>query len=190
MSGKPDPLRPWRRTATRTVHRDRWVHLRADAWETGAGHLLDPWYVLDWAPWVHVVALTADDRLVMVRQFRPGAGASILELPGGMMDPGETDPVAAARRECLEETGFGAAHWAPVASLVNDPAHAGNRIHAVLGTGAAPVAGQRLDHGEEIMVETLPVPVVLAGLAEGLLANANHVGLLLLALRQAGRIGF
>ena len=183
-------LRPWRRQSSRTIHRDRWVHLRAEAWETGAGAVLDPWYMLDWNPWVHVVALTPDDRLVLVRQFRPGVGAGILELPGGMMEPGEADPVAAGRREFREETGHDATAWAPVAALLNDPAHAGNRIHGVLATGAAPAGRQALDHGEEIAVEALPVPVVLAGLAEGIIGNANHVGLLLLALRQAGRIGF
>lgn len=137
-------VRPWRRTGTRTVHRDRWVHLRAEAWTTGGGAVLDPWYMLDWPEIVHVVALTPDDRMVLVRQFRPGAGATVLELPGGMMEPHETDPATA----------------------------------------------QRLDHGEEVAVEVLPVATVLAGLAEGIIGNASHAGGILLALRAAGRIGF
>ncbi|SDB72299.1 NUDIX hydrolase [Belnapia rosea] len=183
-------IRPWRRTGNRTVHRDRWVHLRAEAWETGDGAVLDPWYMLDWADWVNVVALTPDSRLLLVRQFRPGAGAAVLELPGGMVEPGEGDPVAAARREFAEETGHDAPRFELVASLCNDPAHAGNRVHVVLAEGATPSGGQRLDHGEEIALEALPLATVLAGLGEGLIGNANHVGGLLLALRKAGRIGF
>ena len=66
---------PWRRTGSRTALRDGWIHLRAETWETPKGVTLDPWWMLDWADWVHVVALTADDRLVLVRQFRPGAQA-------------------------------------------------------------------------------------------------------------------
>ena len=73
-------VRPWRRTGDRTVHRDRWVHLRAESWESGDGAVLDPWYMLDWPDVVNVVALTPDDRLVLVRQFRPGAGAVVLEI--------------------------------------------------------------------------------------------------------------
>lgn len=183
-------VRPWRRTATRTLLRDRWIHLRADAWETGAGVTLDPWYTLEWQDWVHVVALTPEDRLVLVRQFRPGAGAAVLELPGGIMEQDETDPVAAARREFREETGYDAAEFRPVAALPAEPAHATNRIHFVLAEGAAPAAAQRLAPGEEIAVELHAVGAVLAGLAGGVIGNASHVGGLLLALRQAGRLGF
>jgi len=183
-------LRPWRRVARRTLVRDRWIHMRADAWETGSGVLLDPWYMLEWRDWVNVVALTADDRLVLVRQFRPGAGAAVLELPGGIMEPGETDPVAAGGREFREETGYEAEEFHLVAALSPDPAHATNRIHFVLALGAAPGAAQHLDPGEEIAVELHPVAAVLAGLAEGMLGNASHVGGLMLALRQAGRVRF
>lgn len=183
-------IRPWRRTGTRTVHQDRWVHLRAEAWVTGAGKVLDPWYMLDWADWVHVVALTPDDRMVLVRQFRPGAGAAILELPGGMVEAHETDPVAAGQREFAEETGHAAASWRLVSQLRHDPAHAGNTLHVVLAEGVTPAGAQHLDPGEEIAVETLSVDAVLAGLAEGLIGNAGHVGAILLALRAAGRIGF
>ncbi|MBL6455706.1 NUDIX hydrolase [Belnapia sp. T6] len=183
-------VRPWRWRGDRTVHRDRWVHLRAEAWETAGGTLLDPWYRLDWPGLVHVVALTPEDRLVLVRQFRPGAGAAILELPGGMMEPEETDPVAAGRREFEEETGYAAGSFRLAATLRNDPAHAGNLIHAVLAEGAIPGGAQALDHGEEIAVEELPIATVLAGLAEGVIGNANHVGILLLALRAAGRLSF
>jgi 8-oxo-dGTP pyrophosphatase MutT (NUDIX family) len=185
--------RPWRRAATRSLVRDRWIHLRADTWVTGGGVALDPWYMLDWPDWVQVVALTPDDRLVLVRQFRPGAGRATLELPGGVMDPDETDPLAAARREFREETGFDAAELHPVAVLPQEPAHATNRIHFALALGAAPMpegAGQHLDPGEEVAVELHPVASVLAGLAEGLIGHAAQLGGLLLALRQAGRIRF
>ena len=183
-------IRPWRRTATRTLIQDRWLHLRADTWVMGSGRVLDPWYMLDWHDWVHVAALTADDRLVLVRQFRPGAGAAVLELPGGIMEPEETDLLAVARRELREETGFDAAELLPVTALSPEPAHAANRGHFVLGLGAAAAGAQALDAGEEIAVEVLPVPEVLAGLSQGLIGNASHVGGLLLALRQAGRVRF
>src|SRR5262245_58760996 len=63
------------------------------------------WDILLGGNTVAVVALTADDQVVLVRQFRPGPGKVLLELPGGVAEDGEP-PAAAAARELLEETGF------------------------------------------------------------------------------------
>jgi ADP-ribose pyrophosphatase len=57
---------------------------------------------------VAVLALTADDQVVLARQFRPGPARVLLDLPGGIVDPGE-DIGAAAARELREETGYSAA---------------------------------------------------------------------------------
>ena len=183
-------VRPWRRTGSRTVHRDRWIHLRADALVAGTGAVLDPWYMLDWPDWVHVLALTPARELVLVRQWRPGAEAAVLELPGGVMDPGETDPVAAGRREFLEETGYDAAGFRTFLSLSPEPAHSTNRIHFLLAEGATRVAAQRLDEGEVVAVELHPAAAAVAGLGSGLMLNATHVGAVLLGLREAGCIAF
>jgi 8-oxo-dGTP pyrophosphatase MutT (NUDIX family) len=192
--GRPaeaSPVRAWRRAGpARSVVRDRWIHLRAEAWENGAGKTLDPWYVLDWPDWVHVLALTADDRVVLVRQWRPGLGAASLELPGGMAEPGDADPVAAGRRELLEETGYDAREMRELPALSPDPARMSNRLRFLLALGAERVAEQRLDPTEEIAVELHPVPHLLEALDRGAMANAAHAAGVLLGLRAAGRIRF
>ena len=188
---RPPAVRPWRRTGpARTLVRDRWIHLRAEPWENAAGAALDPWYILDWPDWVHVLALTADDRAVMVRQWRPGLGAASLELPGGAMDPGDADPVAAGRRELLEETGYDATEYRELPALSPDPAHMNNRLRVLLALGAERVAEPRPDHTEEIAVELHPIADLLDGLSRGAVANASHAGGILLGLRAAGRIAF
>jgi ADP-ribose pyrophosphatase len=70
---------------------------------TGKEH---DFYVLDSVNWVNVIAITPDQQLVMVEQYRHGSNTVELEIPGGMMDAGETDPVATAVRELREETGY------------------------------------------------------------------------------------
>ena len=183
--------RPWRRLGEgRGVVRDRWIHLRAEAWENAAGAVLDPWYVLHWPDWVHVLALTADDRAVMGRQGGRGLGAGPRELPGGMAGPGEPDPVAPGRRGLLEETGSGAAESRELPPLSPDPAHAGNRLRFLLALGAERVAEPRPDPTEEMAVELHPVAALLEGLGRGEVANAAHVGGILLGLRAAGRVAF
>jgi 8-oxo-dGTP pyrophosphatase MutT (NUDIX family) len=184
-------VRPWRRTGSgRSLVRDRWIHLRAEAWENGAGAALDPWYMLDLPDWVHVLALTADDRAVMVRQWRPGLGAASLEMPGGAMDPGDADPVAAGRRELLEETGYDALAFRELPALSPDPARMNNRFRVLLALGAERVAEPCPDPTEEIAVELHPVADLLEGLSRGAVANASHAGGILLGLRAAGRLAF
>jgi 8-oxo-dGTP pyrophosphatase MutT (NUDIX family) len=137
---------------------------------------------------VAAVALTEDDRIVLVRQWRHGAGAWSLELPGGVIDATDADPVAAARREVLEETGFEAASWRYLHAGHANPAIQTNRLHVVLGTGARAVAAARPEPGESIRVECMKVAEVLAGIGSGLIGQSMHVGAVLVGLAAAGRI--
>jgi len=163
---------------------DRWIELRAETWETPGGLRLDPWWMTAGADWAHVVAFTADDRLVLVRQFRPGANTATLELPGGLVDTTDADPLAAARREFREETGHDATDWRLLPPLWHDPAHATVRLHVAVATGAAPCGPQRLEATEAIGVET---PTLGAALADPGFRAAGQLGALLLALRALGR---
>jgi 8-oxo-dGTP pyrophosphatase MutT (NUDIX family) len=184
------PLRPWRVTASRIVLADRWIRLRADSCVAPSGDVVDPFYVLEYADWVHVVALTDDDRLVMNRQYRHAAGEVHLELPGGVMDAADDGPLSAARREFREETGHGAREFRHVISLRPNPATHTNRVHTILALGAAPEGAQSFDNGEEIAVEVIPVADVLRLIREGEVQQSTHVASLLLALAAAGRVTF
>lgn len=183
-------LKPWTVTASRIVLADRWIRVRADSCVADNGDAIDPFYVLEYPDWVHVVALTDDDRLVMNRQYRHGAGEVHLELPGGVMDASDADPIAAGRREFLEETGHGAREFRHVVSLRPNPATHANRVHTVLALGAVPVGVQAFDNGEEIAVDLVPVAEVLRLVREGAVQHAPHVASLLLALAAAGRVSF
>lgn len=179
---------PWTVLGSRLLLEDRWIRLRADHLRTAAGVELSPWYVLDYPDWAVVVALTDDDRLVLVRQWRHAAQAWCLELPGGVMDPGDADAVAATRRELLEETGHAARDWRYLYGAFPNPAIQTNRIHMVLATGAHPAAPVAHEAGEHIAVECMKVDAVLAGIGTGLLGQSMHVGAVLVGLAAAGRI--
>jgi 8-oxo-dGTP pyrophosphatase MutT (NUDIX family) len=183
-------LKPWTVTASRIVLEDRWIRLRADSCVAPSGDVVDPFYVLEYRDWVHVVALTDDDCLVMNRQYRHGAQEVHLELPGGVMDAADADAIAAGRREFLEETGHGAREFRHVVTLRPNPATHTNRVHTVLALGAAPAGAQAFDNGEEIAVELIPVEQVLRVIREGGVQQSTHVASLLLALQAAGRIAF
>jgi 8-oxo-dGTP pyrophosphatase MutT (NUDIX family) len=181
----------WRVTRSVVLRKDRWIHLRADHCITPAGGELNPYYVLSYPDWVHVVGITEAGQLVLVRQYRHAAGAFFIELPGGAVEPEDTSLEQAARREFEEETGFTARRLELITSLHPNPATHTNRVHIFLALGAAYNRPPNLDTGEEgLRVELLDINVVLDGLRSGLLGHAVHVSGVLLALAAAGRLTF
>lgn len=145
---------PWEVVETEQIHDCRVFRVgreRARSPRTGALH---DFYRLDSADWVNVVALTPGDELVLVRQYRHGLHATTLEIPGGMVDPGE-EPAEAAARELLEETGYRAGAVAAVGRVNPNPALFGNRVHTFVATGCERVAPIRNEGAEETRVELL-----------------------------------
>jgi len=180
----------WRVAGSRLIHADRWIRLRADHCITPEGAVLNPYYVLEYRDWVHVVAITEDDCLVVNHQYRHGAGCVHLELPGGVMDAADAGPVEAGLRELREETGFAAREFRPVVSLSPNSATHTNRIHTVLALGAYADGAQSLDAGEEIAVELLPLAEIPRLISAGAFVQSAHVASLMVALQAIGRVQF
>jgi 8-oxo-dGTP pyrophosphatase MutT (NUDIX family) len=181
------PPTPWKTIASRYIVHDRWMTLRADRCETGAGVVIDPYYVQEPEDWVQVVAFDSQDRVLLIRQYRHGAGLVSTELPCGVVERGETAARAAAR-ELLEETGCTAEALQPLPVMSPNPARYSNRIHAFIATGTRRVQQQRLDETEEIEFEFLTIPEVLALIDAGSFPQALHVASFFLALRSRGFI--
>ncbi len=122
--------------------------------------------VLESVDWVNVVAIDRDGRLVMIRQFRFGVGYTTLEIPGGMVDAGET-PLQAARRELQEETGYAGGSWATLGAVEPNPAFHDHLCHQFLARDVEPVGGQNLSDGEAIRVELMSEQAVAAAARDG-----------------------
>ena len=104
--------------------------------------------------WVNVVPVTADGRVVLIKQWRHGSQDWAVEIPGGLVDPGET-PVQAAARELAEETGYAAPKLTFLGKVNPNPALFDNTCHTLLAQGAAPAGEPDLDAGESIEVFTV-----------------------------------
>lgn len=150
-------VQPWKKTGSKPIGDFRIFKLRSDFCinpRTGKEH---DFYVLDTVGWVNVIALTPDQKIVMVRQYRVGSDSVELEVPGGMMDPDENDPVATAVRELREETGYEGENARLLGNVWSNPAILTNRTHTVLIENCRLKHGTDFDHGEDL--ETLLVPV-------------------------------
>jgi 8-oxo-dGTP pyrophosphatase MutT (NUDIX family) len=130
-----------------------------------------PFYVLDMPEWINVIALTDDERIPMVRQYRFGIETLTLEIPGGMCDPGE-EPLVAARRELREETGFEADEWSPLGWVHPNPPIQNNRCHTFLARGARRVGEPRPDDNERIEQVMLPLAEIPERIASGEITHA------------------
>jgi 8-oxo-dGTP pyrophosphatase MutT (NUDIX family) len=180
-------VRPWKITESRYVVRDRWMTLRADRCETATGQVIEPYYVQEPEDWIAVVAFDDQDRILLNKQYRHGAGLVITELPSGMVDRGE-DPALAASRELLEETGCKAEKWVALPVLSPNPARYANRFHGFMATGVHKVQEQQLDESEEIEFEFWEVGEVLGLIDAGGFLQSMHVAAVMMALRRRGML--
>jgi 8-oxo-dGTP pyrophosphatase MutT (NUDIX family) len=106
--------------------------------------------------WVQIVPVTADDEIVMVRQYRHGSQSIVLEIPGGLVDPGET-PSEAARRECLEETGYRVRELEMIASVNPNPAIHTSLLHSFVARPVERVAAIENTGTEQTEVVLVPI---------------------------------
>jgi ADP-ribose pyrophosphatase len=110
--------------------------------------------------WVNILPLTDNGTVILIRQFRHGTNEVTLEIPGGIVEPGE-DPLEAAMRECREETGYSGAEKAEfLGSIDPNPAIQDNRCYTYLWRGCRPVEAQLLDEHEDIEVVEVPLDEV------------------------------
>jgi ADP-ribose pyrophosphatase len=176
----------WTRLVSSYILKDRWLSVRIDSYRLPDGHILEPCYVLEYPAWVNVVALTRDRQLVLVRQYRPGAGRLEIELPCGIVDPEDASPLAAAQRELLEETGYGGGEFVETGCLSPNAASHTNLLYSYLVTGVERVSDPTPDATEHIEVVLMPLDEVVELAKGGRLLQALHLTSLFLALARLG----
>ncbi|MDE2571169.1 MAG: NUDIX hydrolase [bacterium] len=180
--------RHWRITESELVINTPWLRLRRDRVDLPSGRTIEEYYVRESRGFAVVFALTPDGEVPLVRQYKHGVGAIVLELPAGMIDPGET-PLAAAERELLEETGYQAAAMEHVATFLTDPTHSDSRMFLFFARDARLTAMQALDPTEDIDVETVPVDGLEALIERGEISVSHHVAAIYTVL-HAMRAGY
>jgi ADP-ribose pyrophosphatase len=176
VSNQPLGPRRWHRLRSEPHAETRIFDVVRAIYQHPAREREQSFFVINAPDWVNVVALTPEHHLVLVRQFRYGTDDFSLEVPGGVIDPGE-DPVAAGVRELREETGYVGSTPRLLGTVHPNPAMQNNRCHLVLVEGARREAELEWDPDEELEVVTRPVENVYAlarngGITHSLVLNA------------------
>lgn len=168
---------------SRQVYAGRVVALRVDTLALPDGKLLQR-EVVEHRGAVAMVVLDEQDRVLLVRQYRPAVDGELLEIPAGTIEPGEA-PDACARRELAEELSLAASRWTPLAQCYSSPGFCTELLHLYLAEGLTPAQGQA-DEDEAITIECLPLADVLARIADGTIRDAKSIaGLMLVAQARA-----
>ncbi|MFO0565525.1 MAG: NUDIX hydrolase [Polyangiaceae bacterium] len=176
-------MKPWRIVESSVLLERKWLAVRQERIELPHGGEIDEFHVIVAPDWTGILALTETGEVVLVEQYRHGAGRVSRELPAGVIDRGES-PLDAAVRELREETGFEAKDFAPLLTVQTEPSRHTNRAHFFFASGARRVASQNLDASEHIHVVLVDPRTLVAAIESGAIHHGVHVAAILLAGRR------
>ncbi len=173
----------WQKLASKYLVKEKWATLRVDTCKLPNGTVKDDYYVLEYPNWVNAIALTRENKIILVRQYRFAAEIISLEVPGGVIDDGE-DPETAVKRELLEETGYSFETCELIATLYPNPATSTNKTFTYLLTGGSKTHEQHLDEHEILNVEEYTIEEVKQLLADNKIDQALHAAALFYGLMK------
>ena len=150
----------WKTLGSEYLFERPWLTVRRDCVQIPNGQINDEFYVLEYPDWVNIIAVTEYGQFVMEKQYRQGLGKTCYEIPAGVIEDGE-EPLAAAKRELMEETGYGEGTWKELMSVTGNASTTNNITHCFVATGVRKISGQSLDRTEDLEVHLLSREQVL-----------------------------
>ena len=180
----------WKILSSEYLFNDLWFKVRKDICESPSGKIINPYYVYEFPEWATAFALTEDNKVLIVKQYRHPIGEVITELPGGCVDDTDKDFQTAIARELLEETGYIFTSYESLGKISANPSTNTNWMHMFLARGGRKVAEQKLDFNEEIIVELYSINELKTLLKENRIVQAMHVTCILYALEKLGELSY
>lgn len=178
----------WKTLSSEYLFKDEWLKARREVCERPDGKIVSPYYILDYATWVCAVALTKNNEVVLIRQYRHAFGEVCLEVPGGCVDEKDADLEAAVRRELTEETGYVFEQCEYLGFCSPNPAANSNLMHLFLLQGGEQKHQQNLDHNEDIQVLLHPLDDLFQLVVDRKIHQAMHITAVTLALKHLGKL--
>ena len=152
-----DVVKPWDKIDSQPLADYRIFRIRSQRAISPRTRQAHEFFVIDSVNWVNVIAVTPDEQLVMIEQFRHGSGTVELEIPGGMIDPDDGSPEVAAVRELREETGYAGVNPRRIGHIFPNPAIMSNSCFTVMLENCRCVHPVEFDHGEDLVTRLVPI---------------------------------
>lgn len=168
--------------ASRHIH----PRVRVDTAQLPDGQIIEP-VILEFSDWAGIIALTKAQEVLLIRLYRRGVDQVVWEIPGGMIDPGET-PLAAAKRELREETGYGGGNFFEMPVISPNSDNHTNRYHPFLALEVEYLGPQSEEDLERVEVHPIPLDEVIRMAQNGELLQAMQVSALFFVLSHLNRI--
>lgn len=150
-------IKPWQKLSSEPAGDFRIFTIRKDKKVSPRTDQIHDVVVIDCVNWVNVIAVTPEQELVLIEQYRHGSNTVELEIPGGMMDEGDNSPEATAVRELREETGYEGEKPTVIGHVFPNPAIMSNNCFTVLLENCRCVHPVEFDHGEDLLTRLVPV---------------------------------
>ena len=179
----------WKILESEYLFKEDWLTIRKDKCEMPNGHVIPAFYVNEYPEWVNVFAITDENKVVMVKQYRHGIGEISIELPGGVAEKGETLE-AGVKRELKEETGFEFEHWEYIGKICANPSTTNNYMHMYLAKNGRKVSEQKLDDSEDVEVLLMDLEEVKKLVRENKIVQSLHVNCIFYALEKMGELKY
>lgn len=165
----------WSVISSEYLHKEPWLTVRRDAVKIKSGHIIPKYFVLEYPDWINIIAITTDNKFIVVRQFRYGIGEAHYELCAGVSDPTDATLMDAAKRELLEETGYGGGNWREWMRTAPNPATSTNWAVTFLATDLERVADATPELSEELSVHLFSFSEVREMMNNGSIIQATHL---------------
>ena len=186
MSESGRNMQPWRILNSEFVLNNHWAKVRKDSCETANGLLIPDYYYWEGGDFAQIFALTENDDVLLTRQYKHGVKEVALELPAGLIDPSDESPLAAAKRELSEETGYTGGEWTSLGELNISSAKATTRASAFLARNVIPTGQQKLDPNEDIVCLRVCLGELIRLISDGAIHDTPSIAVAFLALRMLG----
>jgi len=175
-------IKPWKILESKYPFPD----VRIDRCELPNGQIIEP-LVLDYNAEVTILALTKEQEVVLIEEYRHGVQKTILQLPGGSVDEGES-PLEAAKRVLLEETGYQSDTFIEIGHVYPNPANYSNTMYAFLALNAEQALERDPDETTQVEINLTALDEVITMAKKGELLHSLTISTLFFALSYLDRI--